>query len=246
MCIKNKFFYVILQQHKKKFMAKRRKNIAEEDESVSKNWKEGELIETFKLNRINKYQTPLMQEWLEVSMPVFDAFEQVLFDRTYEKGMDNMSGWNEEDLKMKFITHILDLGHFYDEGGVIGYFDKTISAVVEDTKLTVKSDFMMAKGILDAYETPFFHFQEYKPYKNPSGDSMAQLLEAFMIAQVKNKNEKPLYGLEIMRENWIFVVMENKNYCISESFSALKKEELLKIISVLRKFKHILMNRLLD
>ena len=225
-------------------MARTKKNL-EENEAESKQWKEATLIKTFKLNRIKEYQTPLMKEWLEVQNPIFDVAEQVLFDRKLKQAINDLAGWSEEDLKMKFITHILDLGLLNDEKGIIGYFDKTISATVEGTFLKVKSDFMMATGILDVHETPYFHFQEYKPYKNPSGDSMAQLLEAFLIAQETNKNNKPIYGIDIMGKQWTFVLMDGKDYCTSPTFICTEKDDLLKIISILRKFKHILMTRLI-
>ncbi len=75
---------------------------------------------------------------------------------------------------------------------------------------------------------------------------MAQLLEAFLIAQEKNKNGKPMYGIDIIGENWRFVTMEGREYCISKPFSAIDKEDLLTIISMLRKFKFILETRLID
>jgi hypothetical protein len=146
---------------------------------------------------------------------------------------------------MKFIAAIIDLGYLVGGNGIVTYFDKTISATVEGTKLKVKSDFMVAKGILDVFSHPYFHFQEYKPNKNPTGDSMAQLLEAFLIAQQKNKNTKPLYGIEVVGAIWKFVVMEGKEYCTSMSYDSLNKDDLLKIIAILRKFKHILFTRLM-
>ncbi|TAE04449.1 MAG: hypothetical protein EAZ97_00235, partial [Bacteroidetes bacterium] len=193
-------------------MAKRKKESAEKKE-----WKEGELIKTFKLKRIKEYQTPLMKEWLDISTPpVFDVVEQGIFDRKLGEALRSLEGWSEEDLKMKFITHILDLGHLNDEGEIVGYFDKMLSATVEGIKLTVKSDFMIAKGILNVHENPYFHFQEYKPQLNPSGEPMAQLLEAFLIGNSKNEIPKPLYGVEIIGKQWTFVIMENKDYCISK------------------------------
>lgn len=224
-------------------MAKRVKKEAEQE---AKSWREAELINKFKLTRIVSYQTPLMQEWLDVSPPELNVGEQYIFDRTFVKAEQNISGWNEEDLKMKFISPVLELGHITDDGGVVGYFDKTISATVEGTRLIVKSDFMLAKGLLDVFETPYFHFQEYKPYKNPSGDSMAQLLEAFLIAQEKNQNGQPMYGVDIMGKNWQFVTMEGREYCIAKSLDATDKADLLKIIAMLRKFRHILETRLMD
>jgi hypothetical protein len=224
-------------------MARRVKNL--EDESVGRQWREGDLIDIFKLNPIVTYATPLMQEWLDVSLPELNIHEQYNFDRDLTRAQKQISGWNEEDLKMKFISPILELGQLMDGNGVIGYFDRTISATVNDIKLTVKSDFMLAKGILDVFKTPYFHFQEYKPHKNPTGDSMAQLLEAFLIAQEKNKNGKPMYGVDIMGYNWRFVILEGKDYCVSEPFNAINRTDLLTIIAVLRKFKYILETRLL-
>ncbi len=211
----------------------------------AKQYKEASLVLLFKLKRITTYYTLLMQEWLEVETPSFDVVEQGIFDRKLLDAQENLSGWSEEDLKMKFITHILDLGHLVGGNGIVTYFDKIISAKVEGTKLTVKSDFMVAKGYLDVFSSPYFHFQEYKPNKNPTGDSMAQLLEAFLIAQVENNNNKPLYGIEVVGKHWTFIIMEGKEYCVSSSYDSLKKEDLLKIIAILRKFKHILFTRLM-
>ncbi len=214
-------------------------------EAKVKEYKEASLVLLFKLKRIATYYTPLMQEWLEVENPTLDVVEQGNFDRKLFDAQENLSGWSEEDLKMKFITHIVDLGHLVGGNGIVTYFDKLISATVEGTKLTVKSDFMVARGYMDIFSTPYFHFQEYKPNKNPTGDSMAQLIEAFLIAQVENKNNKPLYGIEVVGATWKFVIMEGKEYCISKSYDSLDKDDLLKIIAILRKFKHILFTRLM-
>ena len=222
-----------------------RRVINPDDESARKNWSEGELIDVFKLNRIVTQTTPLMDEWLDVQPLVLNAGEQYMFNEDLSKAQKFISGWNEEDLKMKFISTILKLGHLTDDDIVISYFDKIISATIEGTKLTVKSDFMLAKGTLDYFKTPYFHFQEYKPYKNPSGDSMAQLLSAFLIAQEKNKNGLPMYGVDIMSANWRFVTMEGKDYCISQAFNSVNGKDLMTIIAMLRKFKFILETRLM-
>jgi len=224
-------------------MARRKKS---EYEDEGRNWTEAELVLQFNLKRITTYKTPLMQEWLEVENPTFDIGEQAIFDRKLNEMIQNFEGWSEEDLKMKFIAHILELAHLRDENGVIGYFDKLIWAKVEGILLKVKSDFMLAKGFLDLHQNPYFHFQEYKPHKKPTDDSMAQLLEAFLIGQAKNEKAIPLYGVEIVGERWRFVLMDGKEYCISPTLVATEKDDLLKIIAILRKFRHILFSRLMD
>jgi hypothetical protein len=156
--------------------------------------------------------------------------------------------WNEESLKMNFIAPFLLLFvNFFDEKlRYESFYDETISATVENIYLQTECDFMLAKGVGDIVKTPYFHFQEYKRSKKSPPEPMAQLLVAFLIAQEKNKNGKPLYGLTIVGRDWHFVVMEGKKYAVSRTFDATQKEDLLKIIAILRKFKVILETTLLD
>ncbi|TAE13466.1 MAG: hypothetical protein EAZ95_11175, partial [Bacteroidetes bacterium] len=214
-------------------------------QNKERNYSEAELVKMFGLTRINDSYTPLMVEWLDCETTL-TTHEQVLFDEIYSNAHKNIAGWQEEDLKMQFIAFVLHLGYLRNTDEYHTYFEKTISATIEGTFLKTKTDFMVAKGILDLPETPYFHFQEWKPLKNPTGDSMAQLLEAFLIAQETNKNGKPLYGCEIIGKQWNFVTMEGKAYCISQSYNCTKRDELLQIIAILRKFKEILETRLLD
>lgn len=216
---------------------------------AKRQWKEAELVQTFKLERILGVKTPLMEEWLDVEIPIFDTFEQRSFDSIYNKGVNNINGWSEEDLKMKFISFVLELGGLSDEGQIVTFFDKKLVGVVEGVSLSVKSDFMLAKGFMNLYTTPYFHFQEYKPQVNPTGESMAQLLEAFLIAQEKNRSdgsEIPLYGCEIIGKQWCFVILEVKKYCISNIYDCTNQEDLLQIIAILRKFKKMLVERWLN
>lgn len=213
-----------------------------------KEWKEGEMILTFHLNKIRQGQTPLMQEWITVEPPTFTVVEQANFENSYQKVVKNYEGWSEEDLKMKFISPILELGRVLDGDTFVSFFDKALEEEVEGYKLSVKADFLVAKGMLDYMQRPYFHFQEYKPQKNPTGDSMAQLLEAFLIGQTKNKKEGveiPMYGCEIIGRQWTFVIMEAKNYCVSAPYICTEREDLLQIIAILRKFREILETRLL-
>lgn len=69
---------------------------------------------------------------------------------------------------------------------------------------------------------------------------MAQLLEAFLIAQELNQDGKPLYGCEVNGAIWRFVVFEAKQYGVSKAYNSMDKCDLLKIIAILNKFKYIL------
>lgn len=212
----------------------------------AKSYTEADLIEMFNLIRLVKIQTARMQDWLAAEPAIFDIVEQANFDKIYDNALDKIAGWSEEDLKMKFISYVLPLGYLEDNGRFLTYFEKTIFATIEGYFLSTKSDFMVATGILDKPKKPYFHFQEYKPHKKPTGDSMAQLLEAMLIAQHENNNEKPIYGCEIIGKQWNFVILEGKSYCISKAYDCTDKDELIQIIAILRKFRHILETELLD
>lgn len=215
-----------------------------------KEWREGEMILTFGLTKIDiPNTTALMEEWLDVSNPKFDSREEGNFEYLTQK-FYKVSTWSEEDLKMKFISPILELGLVMEAPNFVSFFDKKLEAKVEGYDLSVKADFVIAKGLLDYMIRPFFHFQaggvpQYKPGKNPTGDPMAQLLEAFLIGQANNDDDKPLYGCEVVGASWRFITMEKHTYCVSKTFDSTDKEDLLKIISILRKFREILETKLL-
>jgi hypothetical protein len=55
----------------------------------------------------------------------------------------------------------------------------------------------------------------------------------------------PLHGVETIGERWCFVIMVEKEYCVSPTYGCLKKNDLLQIIAILRKFRWILETRLM-
>ncbi len=211
-----------------------------------KEWREGEIVLAFNLTKIINPLTSIMSEWLGAEMPVFSDVEQYIFDEIYEDGREYISTWSEEDLKMKFISYVLKLGRVIKDKKFVTFFDKKLAAEVQGYALSVKADFVIAKGMMDFMQKPYFHFQEYKPDKNPTGDSMAQLLEAFLIAQTINNDNKPLYGCEVNGAIWKFITIENSSYCVSKAYDSADKSDLLSIIGILRKFKEILETQLLN
>jgi hypothetical protein len=209
------------------------------------NYTEADLIKLFNLDRIADKQTPEMARWLAVPTAHLDSIEQSIFNRILPLAVRDVASWNEEELKMFFISQVLPLGHFFTNGKYRLFYEKVVQAVVEDIPLKTQTDFMIAAGVFNKPENPYFHFQEYKPSK-PTGDSMAQLLEAFLIAEATNKNGKPLYGIEIVGKNWSFVTFKDRTYCISKQFDSTEHDDLLSIIAILRHFIFILETELLD
>jgi hypothetical protein len=211
----------------------------------TKKYSEAELITQFNLKRVVGNQSLLMQEWLNSSISL-NIGEQYLFDMIWTDAVNQIDGWQEEDLKMQFIAFVLKLGNLTPHENYQPYFERTVSATVENCFLKVKTDFMLAKGVLDMPQQPFFHFQEYKRQTDPNGSPIAQVLEAMLIAQALNQNAKPIYGAYVIGKFWNFLILKEKSYFISKSYDCTEKEELLQIISVLRKFTDILETNLLD
>jgi hypothetical protein len=208
-----------------------------------RNWSEAQLIDTFGLDKLNK-PTPLMQEWLAAQIVVTEM-EQVIIQRICNFAIENIEAWNEEDLKMNFIAFIIDLANLRATKTIRTFYDKVISATVNNIFLKVKTDFMIAEGILNLVKKPYFHFQEYKREKYPQGDPLAQLIAAFLIAQEINQNGKPLYGCYVVGRFWYFVIMERTNYCVSKAYDSTDELQLHQIIGMLRYFGEILMPRLM-
>ncbi len=210
-----------------------------------KEWAEDELIDVFGLTKVTE-GFELLDSWLDTSVQLTET-EAVALEKLRVLALEKADFWNEETLKMRFVAPLLhNFVKLYDKKNRYdGFFDKEISANVDGIDLQTETDFMLAKGVGDIAKTPYFHFQEYKRSKKSPPEPMAQLIEAFLIAQVINNDGKPLYGAEIFGAYWRFVIMEGKEYCVSEPFNSTNKESLLQIIAILRKFRHILETRLI-
>jgi hypothetical protein len=76
----------------------------------AKKYTEAELITQFHLKRVLGNDSPLMQEWLNAAISL-NAGEQYLFDMIWTDAVNQIDGWQEEDLKMQFIAFVLKLGH---------------------------------------------------------------------------------------------------------------------------------------
>ncbi len=213
-------------------------------QNKEQNYTEAELVLNLTLDKIKLTHTPTMATWLDAQV-ILNPSEQILFDKLWLRAKKDIESWQEEELKVKFIAPLLELCDLIDGQGYETYLEKTISATVDGYFLKTKADFMISKGIMDKPLRPYFHVQEWKPHKKPTGDSMAQLLEGMLIAQALNEDGLPIYGCEVVGKQWSFTVLEGKQYCTSESFNVTKKDELLQVIAILKKFREILITKLL-
>jgi hypothetical protein len=92
-------------------------------------------------------------------------------------------------------------------------------------------------------QNPVFTFKNINHIKKPYRDSIAQILEVFLIRQTKNGNQKTLYGVEIAGKYSTFVLVEGNDYCCSPKIQTYKDDIFLKYV-IFTIFTHFLNNSL--
>jgi hypothetical protein len=208
-------------------------------------WTESKINLHFKLKR-NLKGLPLLAEWFKVTDNLTDSEKKDLEKRRLTL-LKKVNFWNEEELKMKFLSHLLDMAEYEDNDAFFDtYLDREIVATVEGTELKTKADYIIASGFGEEIQSPYFCFHEYKRKKRNADDPVAQVLLGMLIAQEINQNGKPIYGCHIIGEFWFFMIMQEKEYAIAKALDATDEKDLQQIVLILRKFKTIIMNELLN
>ena len=198
------------------------------------------LVDTFGLKRLFK-PTPLLKEWLAATGKLNER-DMSIIEESLTELIENADSWNEEELKMSFISLVIFLARF--KNPIRTYYDREISAVIEGHNVNCKADMMLSKGIGELIKTPYFFLHEYKREKKYSGDPVGQMLGGMLICQAKNNDEKPIYGCYVQGRFWFFALLEGKNYIISPSFDSSKIDDVQKVIFILRRLNEIILKRL--
>ena len=198
-------------------------------------WYKQEVENEFGLKRHFSFQ-PL--DDLLTNLPELPTDETVMLERFRQKLILLVDSWSEEDLKMNFISLVLNIVDF-QQVVYRAFFDYSLTATLKGEPIAGKVDCLVAKGSQIA-EKPIFFLQEYKPEKRQSSDPLGQLLIVMIASQVLNNDtESPLYGCYIIGRNWFFVVLKNTDYIVSPAFESTKTEDLSNITRVLKKIKHL-------
>jgi hypothetical protein len=199
-----------------------------------------QFIETeFGLKRILEWD--LLLDWLQNQEIIISENETETLQRLIKASYLRINGWNEETLKLNFISPVLSLIDFNYK--YLGSFaDEKLEVEFDNFILTGKADWMVAKGI-DRPEIPYFFLHEYKRGKSES-DPEGQLLAAMIAAQTLNKISFPIYGAVVIGSIWNFVYLENKQYDISKNYNSMDIEDLSEIVKILKKTQQLLTKKL--
>jgi hypothetical protein len=200
------------------------------------------MINTFGI--INVEDCTVLNDWLKAHYILSD-FEDMVLNVALQRYAEIGKSWNEEELKMHFISHIISVANPNMAGVCKTYFERPLEGIVNNYEMHVITDCMIASPRLAGDpDKPYFFLQEFKQAQLwGRTDPQGQMLAAMLLAQEQNKDGKYIYGCYVIEKNWYFTTLQGLNYCISPQFDSSKKSDLLQIVYILRKLKELILNR---
>jgi hypothetical protein len=99
-------------------------------------------------------------------------------------------------------------------------------------------EFMLAKG-KQTPKKPHFFLHEYKPEKRRENDSLGQLLIAMVASQKINQDNMPVYGIYVNGRNWFFVILEDKNYAVSNAYN-ITDSDIYQLFAILQYIRNLM------
>ena len=179
---------------------------------------------------IQNVSNPTLDEWLSYEYLLSDYEHRFLTD-LQEALLIGVDDWNEVELKNKFISPLIVLAKF-DTRKMSYFMERELSATLGDYEISGKVDGMIATGFRSP-KKPYFCMNEYKRESDPTGDPRGQALIAMLAAQNLNDSGDIVFGCYITGKSWRFMVLENKTYAISKSYSA-DDEEIADIFRIMK------------
>jgi len=194
------------------------------------------LEKTFALKQVRA--NPILEDWLNRQADISD-FEHDALVVFREHLLVNVYDWNETELAYRFIGPVIALVNYTTEK--FNFFaERLVEGTVEGIEIGGRPDGIIASGFREP-EKPYFCFQEYKKNKDPEGDPAAQALAAMLLAQEINEHRHPIYGCYVMGRQWCFMMLNGKDYAVSEPYIA-TRDDVFDIFRILKVLKQIISN----
>ncbi len=192
------------------------------------------LDDTFQLRQV--FESTILEDWLNHTAEI-TAFERESLQFYQHSLKRNVHDWNEQELSLHFIGPIFSLVDFTTDQFNL-FASRPLAGVVDGIEMRGEPDGMVASGFREP-KKPYFCFQEYKRHKDPDGDPSAQCLAAMLTTQVLNEAEQPVYGCSVIGQDWVFMVLQGKNYAMSTPFVA-TRDDIFDIFRILKALKQII------
>jgi hypothetical protein len=195
-------------------------------------WKIQEVENEFGLNQL--FKLPLLSDLVKHET-IFTEKETIEIEELKELLLRMVVSWNEYDMSIMFIGPLFRLLDMQNKK-YRTFFNHYLTLEINGKEIAGRVDGMLAKG-WQIPEKPLFFMQEYKSESGPNGDPLGQLLIEMVAAQaVNNDPDQALYGCYIIGRNWFFVVLQEKNYAVSNAYVA-TDIAIFDIVGILKKIK---------
>jgi hypothetical protein len=187
------------------------------------------LREFFELEQ--NLDNSIFNNWFDNDILLKQEVEEFLQDLLNKESIV-LNLYNEEDLKMYFLSQIFNHINFKDINLKFRFFsEENLTYETDEFILNGTPDFLIAKG-LDRPQKPYFFIQEFKREKGTS-DPEYQLL-AELISAVELNNTTIMKGCYIKGAIWRFIILERLDkhkyqYFVSYNFDSTKIEDLKNI-----------------
>ncbi len=194
-----------------------------------------DLVEIVKFSSLTHHDS--FVEWINFNYPLSEEESNFLSELIKDQ-RDYVSSYSEEDLKMEFISQIINKVHFRSKEKR-GFYDKPLKAKINGVEFSGKTDFMFAMGVKEPRK-PYFFIQEFKQTKH-NVDVEDQLFAEMLVA-IELNNVNLMRGAYIVGAIWRFVILEkiaenSYEYYISKSFDSLDLDGLKQIYKNLQAIK---------
>ena len=201
-----------------------------------------EVIDRFEINKI--FDCTHLKDWVNTPLGTLKPAYAEVLDEARQKLELKWDEWNEEELKMHFISVAILCAQIEVPKIVNTYYERRLSGKVQQIPISVIVDCMIASPTFSGRpKTPYFFLQEYKPSLGDTHDPEGQMLAAMILSQDKNQDAKPLYGSWIQGRFWYFTTLLGKDYCVSKPFDATDPNAVVQIVFILRQLKELILNR---
>ena len=183
-------------------------------------------------------------------------------------------GWNEQELRERFIIPVVEIVDFdmYDLE-VVSFSEREMKVTFNKKIIQGKVEWMVANGLFEPHHPFFFihvelrkdeipiYFGKYKREKDSSNDPVGQLLATLATAQLLNNQQAdinlfqtepinfshvPLYGIYIHGRNWFFVRLKDRRYYISKAYVTTDMEDLKEVLKMLKAQKKMIIQLIQD
>jgi hypothetical protein len=203
-------------------------------------WETQDLETLFGLERI--WESHLLEDWLQ-STTTFNSYEKEEIEELKQRIFELVDYWNEDELKLQCISKIVDFAKYSQIKPFNMFSQRSISATINNIEIGGRVDFVLAKGRQKPMK-PYFFIHEYKQEsKRGSTDPKGQLLSEMLVAQVRNEGKMPVYGCYVLGRSWFFVILNGKEYAVSNAYNA-SDDDIYTVIAILRKVKEYIQNSL--